>query len=286
MAEGKSAYGTIKINNADRGVSELHVYHLAREDSELHFHKVIELGLCTGGRGTAETDGIVQTFAAGDYQIVFPFQNHRNRAESDNCVWNWVFLDPWMLAASTGVSQLLFLELMEKIHLYGIIRKEAHPALCTRLGELLAASGLDTPYRNARICAMLTLLLLDMAALPDGTAAPVAIPPHFDTIAPALILVGERLAAGELPSVHELADACLMPLSSFRRTFTAVIGLSPKRHITVCAVQKAALLLLTTDKSVTEIAGLSGFSEISTFNRAFRSVLGTAPADYREAKKQ
>ena len=286
MTEGKPTYGTIKINNSGRGISELHVYHLAREDSELHFHKVIELGLCTSGHGSAETDGIAQTFAAGDYQIVFPFQNHRNRAESDDCVWNWVFLDPWMLAAHTGISQLLFTELMEKIRLYGIIRKEAHPALCSRLDELLTAAGSDAPYRNERICAMLTLLLIDMAALPDGTAAPVTIPPRFDAIAPALILVGERLAAGELPSVQALADACRMPLSSFRRTFTAVIGVSPKRHITICAVQKAAMLLLTTDKNVTEIAGLSGFPEISTFNRAFRSVLGTAPADYREAQNR
>ena len=280
MSAPTSLYSSIQSHTP--GISVLHVYHLAREDCEPHFHKVIELGVCTVGHGTAVTDGVEQRFSAGDYQIVFPFQTHQNHAQSDDCTWKWSFLDPWQLAAITGARQPLFTELMERIRLYGILRAEEHPAICACIGELIACTGKDEPYRSERICALLTLLLLDLAAVSAG-GQPVTIPPRFHAISSALILLGERLDAGILPTASELADACGMPDSTFRRVFSDVLGMPPKRYITLCALQKAAMLLSATDKSVTEIAGLSGFTEISTFNRAFRGAMGMTPADYRAA---
>jgi len=279
MPSKSSVFGI--VSEPGHGISPLHVYHLVREDAQPHFHCTIELGFCAAGHGTAVTDGEVQPFAAGDFQIVFPFQTHRNRAETDDCVWRWIFLNPWHLSSRTGTNPLFFTELIEQIHLYGILHTADYPAICARLGELLHEAEGAAPYRNERICAQLTLLMLDMAALPPAQRQPVEIPTGIHAISAALLLLGDKLDAGELPTVGALAEACCMPISTFRRTFHAALGVSPKQHITICAIQKAAMLLTTTDRSITEIAGLCGYPEISTFNRAFRDVMDISPSAYR-----
>ena len=47
----------------------------------LHFHSVLELGVCASGRGTCVVEGENMPFAEGDVQIIFPFQRHLSRSE-------------------------------------------------------------------------------------------------------------------------------------------------------------------------------------------------------------
>lgn len=47
-------------------------------------------------------------------------------------------------------------------------------------------------------------------------------------------------------------------------------------------LSRAAMLLATTDTPIIEIAGLSGFNNISNFNRAFKMHYSTTPSKYRK----
>lgn len=273
--------------NVPTGISGIWNCHLKPDDLQPHFHRVIEIGICTSGSGISVTADRTQPFSAGDILIVFPFQTHRNLAAEGTCMWSWCFIDPFAPSLHRGGNLQLYLALIRKTRVYGIIREDGHPALYRRLSELLKTLGTPAaPHYSERICAMLTLLLLDMAEMPGEDFPAVTLPVQFDSILAALSAIQEKLVCGELPTVSALADICRMPLSTFRRVFEAVMGVSPKRHITVSAVLHAADLLLTTDKRITEIAGLAGFAEISTFNRAFRSVMGIAPTEYRAAQKK
>jgi AraC-like DNA-binding protein/quercetin dioxygenase-like cupin family protein len=49
---------------------------------------------------------------------------------------------------------------------------------------------------------------------------------------------------------------------------------------------RAATLLTTTDTPVIEIAGISGFNNISNFNRAFKMYYDTTPSKYRKNERQ
>lgn len=51
-------------------------------------------------------------------------------------------------------------------------------------------------------------------------------------------------------------------------------------------LNRAAMLLTTTDTPVIEIAGLSGFNNISNFNRAFKMYYNTTPSKYRKSERQ
>lgn len=50
-------------------------------------------------------------------------------------------------------------------------------------------------------------------------------------------------------------------------------------------LSRAALLLTTTEIPVIEIAGKSGFNNISNFNRAFKMYYGTTPSKYRKNER-
>lgn len=50
-------------------------------------------------------------------------------------------------------------------------------------------------------------------------------------------------------------------------------------------LSRAAMLLTTTDIPVIEIAGMSGFNNISNFNRAFKMYYNTTPSKYRRNEK-
>ena len=69
--------------------------------------------------------------------------------------------------------------------------------------------------------------------------------------------------------------------SSFRRSFYNVVGLSPINYLLKLRLKKAALLLDSSDLSITEIAYRTGFSDSNYFIRQFKKFSGTSPLKYR-----
>lgn len=57
-------------------------------------------------------------------------------------------------------------------------------------------------------------------------------------------------------------------------------------YVNELRLTRAAMLLTTTDTPVIEIAGLSGFNNISNFNRAFKMYYDTTPSKYRKLERQ
>lgn len=57
-------------------------------------------------------------------------------------------------------------------------------------------------------------------------------------------------------------------------------------YVNELRLTRAAMLLTTTDTPIIEIAGMSGFNNISNFNRAFKMYYGTTPSKYRKMERQ
>lgn len=56
-------------------------------------------------------------------------------------------------------------------------------------------------------------------------------------------------------------------------------------YVNELRLTRAAMLLTTTDTPIIEIAGLSGFNNISNFNRAFKMYHNTTPSKYRKTER-
>lgn len=56
-------------------------------------------------------------------------------------------------------------------------------------------------------------------------------------------------------------------------------------YVNELRLTRAAMLLTTTDTPIIEIAGMSGFNNISNFNRAFKMYYDTTPSKYRKTER-
>ncbi len=67
----------------------------------------------------------------------------------------------------------------------------------------------------------------------------------------------------------------------FSRIFKSVTGMNYSKWLNMIRLEKATELLALNDRTLTEIAMLSGFQSIPSFNRVFRAEKGMTPSEYR-----
>ncbi len=80
----------------------------------------------------------------------------------------------------------------------------------------------------------------------------------------------------------EVAKHCNVSYNHFSYLFKNAIGKSFVEYVTFLRLREAEKLLLSTDKSITEIANMSGFSTSSYFISNFRKHKGLTPRQFRE----
>lgn len=83
-------------------------------------------------------------------------------------------------------------------------------------------------------------------------------------------------------TMGELARDAGMSISTFSRTFTRATGQGFSETARKLRITKACHLLENTDDPIARVAALSGFTNLSHFNRQFRREYGVTPSQYRK----
>ena len=83
-------------------------------------------------------------------------------------------------------------------------------------------------------------------------------------------------------SLDALADVACMSPYHWHRVFRAITGETPAEAIRRIRLLKAANALVNDNVSLAEAAKLSGYPNVASFSRAFRSVCGMAPGAFRD----
>ena len=83
-------------------------------------------------------------------------------------------------------------------------------------------------------------------------------------------------------SVDTLAAAANMSTSRFFPLFRRAMGLSPVEYINHYRINRAVILLMSSDRySVEEVSEMTGFQSSAYFRRVFKRMTGKSPRDYR-----
>ena len=82
-------------------------------------------------------------------------------------------------------------------------------------------------------------------------------------------------------TVDDLARAAGQSRAHFSREFRKAFGESPHQYLLTRRLERAAALLRTTDRSVTEICFVVGLSSVGSFTTSFRRMHGMTPLAYR-----
>jgi AraC family transcriptional regulator len=83
--------------------------------------------------------------------------------------------------------------------------------------------------------------------------------------------------------LFELAALVGLNATEFSKAFKAAFHAAPDRYITERRIERAKILLRTTDDAVAAVAACVGFSNQSNFAQAFAKFTGSTPSAYRAA---
>jgi AraC-like DNA-binding protein len=83
--------------------------------------------------------------------------------------------------------------------------------------------------------------------------------------------------------VDDMAQAAGLSRAHFSREFRAAFGESPHAYLLTRRLERAAALLRTTDRSVTDICFSIGLQSVGSFTTSFKRMFEVTPTAYRAA---
>ena len=83
-------------------------------------------------------------------------------------------------------------------------------------------------------------------------------------------------------SIEELKDMCCLSKDHFIRLFKNDLQETPTQYIIQRKIERAQLMLITSDLLIKDIAYELSFENLSYFNRLFKKATGLTPSDYRK----
>ncbi|MBR5527996.1 MAG: helix-turn-helix transcriptional regulator [Clostridia bacterium] len=86
-------------------------------------------------------------------------------------------------------------------------------------------------------------------------------------------------------SLEDIAKSAAMSSSYLSATFKKITGMSPYNYLITTRIEKAAELIKKTDKTVMSIALECGFTSLTSFNKAFKKLVGITPMELRQMYK-
>lgn len=84
--------------------------------------------------------------------------------------------------------------------------------------------------------------------------------------------------------VPSLARVAHVSPAHFARVFKATFGETPHRYLQRRRIERAAMMLRTTDLPVVEVCTAVGFTSLASFTRTFGVVVGETPAQHRQRR--
>ena len=83
-------------------------------------------------------------------------------------------------------------------------------------------------------------------------------------------------------TIEILANVCNLNVDYFSRLFKDTYNLRPNQYIQNKRIERAQLLLLTTNNSLQEITDKIGISNVAYFSRLFKKISGKTPSQFRK----
>ena len=256
-----------------------------RRTYQLHWHsygEIIRVG--PGKPNVFKVNQSIYELEDGDFVLAWPMEMHE--------ILDADLGHSLVIQFSNSFMNSLF-DLQRIMHFYRnlhVISAAAHPELSVKLNEIAEkmreifyANTLD---RELRCCMLLMEFMRTLDEHRDEfTTEMVKDPgPLTDDVLRRMVLVTDYIK-GNL-TADDLSQAAMAKMAGiskdyFSRVFKSVTGMNYSKWLNMIRLEKATELLSQDEMSLTEVAMLSGFQSIPSFNRVFCEEKGMAPSEYR-----
>ncbi len=252
----------------------------------MHWHSYGEILLVGGGETNIyKVNQNTYQLSEGDFVLVWPMEMHEILdADREKALV--------IQFSNSFISSLL--DLQRLMHFYRnlhVIERKKHPELSAKLQTIayrmkdIFLSETDNRELRCMMLLMEFILTLDEHRAEFSSELSVGVRSNFnDDVMQRMIMVTDyiksNLTAEDL-SQQAMADKAGISKDYFSRIFKNVTGMNYSKWLNTIRLEKAIELLVEKDIPLTQVAMLSGFHSISSFNRVFYDEKGMSPSEYR-----
>lgn len=243
------------------------------------------IGYSVSGDRIFITPTTTYTLHAGEIGTIPPFLYHKNGPASDAPYDR--FLIKFTLEFIKPFTDRFGQQTIEQIYTYPSHRfsTSTQNKILQLFDDMLSIYHTPSAYSDFRLQGMLFELFFIILedSLPQRNEAyhPTSLtPPIID----ALYFIEHHYS--ENLSLDIVARIAGFSSGHFSRLFQTQLGKSYSEYVTAVRLKHVKELLLTTNKSITEIALDTGYSHASNLTEQFKKKIGMTPLSYRKINKQ
>ncbi len=253
----------------------------------VHFHKEVEIIYVTTGALDIWLDGKKTTVHKEQLIMIHPNEMHRMNLGNDNvcCYFGFKFDPSILYSTRQTVSEIKTLTpfCISPTNKQRIFSRNELPGDIRGLVESCVSEGSNKNFgftlaiRSKIIEIVLAIIrawhkqgILEDEEMPTGLA---------ETIHQAQSYIMQNFAD---INEQEIAQRCNMSYSYFSRSFKKLMGISFSEYVNYVRMNEAQKMLISSDKSVSEIAQALGFSSASHFIRTFKANKGCTPNQFKK----
>ena len=234
-------------------------------ESPLHLQNTMEIVLVTKGTVCIEIGDKTFSISAGQGVFIRPFELHCYKKQAPNVCHVLMF---------SG-------ELVNYFFKYSKTHIPATPVFTFSPETLKLTDSLLPEIENTadpiRAQAVLAPLCNEIYTQCGFTER--ALPPQ-DAFGEAINYIRANFTDSSITSKQLAKKVGLHPVT-LSKGFNRIVGFGFNEYLNHLRCSNAAMLLTTTDDTVADIAFLTGFGSIRSFNRAFLNAYGVTPSEYR-----
>ena len=255
----------------------------------LHFHNLMEIGYCIDGTGELYLNEERHRYEPSMFSVIPANYPHITVSDGeDTNFWEYIFFDPAQVVCElypdNPICQRHMTEMVNRNAL--LLKEKENVILLEMIRLVMEEMRGKQPHYTSMVKSMVRGIVLEIIRLNEkrlkmenGIKSESDAPAKSNRISAALDYVNEHYA--EPIQVCELAEACSMSETHFRRLFKKDMNMAPMDYVNLIRIQKACDLMKQSDDSMDTVAMKCGFATTSTFDRNFKKYLATSPYQWK-----
>lgn len=250
----------------------------------LHFHNYMEIGYCYHGAGELIISDRTYRYGNGMFSVIPENIPHTTNSDPGNiCKWEFLYIDIdnfiryEMKDYTSDTAQLISM-----VNRRGTLKSnEHHPRMAMLIREILEECRRKEPYYKEVLKAYVRALVFSILRL-DEEHEQMRLRTQRDNnyIVKGIHYIEDHYA--EDIHVQEIADACGLSESHFRRIFEDSTDMKPVDYLNMVRITKACELMEKEDLPIADVSRRSGFTTASSFNRNFKTLTGSTPLAWKK----
>ncbi|MEI5989524.1 AraC family transcriptional regulator [Enterococcus crotali] len=234
-----------------------------REEHVVHY--------IVSGHGTYDVNGIKYRLGEGNFFIIKPNEMTFYQADAEE-PWEYY----WFGFSGAMVKELLYSNGIGLTDYVGKVEKT--DGIKELFEQIIVSNMFDDREKLANQARFLTLF--SRFKLQEKTVHSSILESRKQKYSESFLLYIKNNYYREELSIREISHSMSLNSSYLSQVIKDEIGCSPMGYLKEFRLQKASILLETTDLPITEVALAVGYKSSQTFSRAFKDQFGCSPSNF------